>query len=72
MDVRKIRKKTGLSQIAFAEAFGLSAATVRDWEQGRRQPVAHARVLLLLIDADHERVMAAIKAGPPYPQARAA
>lgn len=35
-----IRKRLKLSQDKFAERSGLSPATVRDWEQGRRQPDA--------------------------------
>jgi putative transcriptional regulator len=43
-DVAAIRKRLGLSQERFARRFGLSPATVRDWEQGRRQPDAPARI----------------------------
>jgi putative transcriptional regulator len=49
VDVRAIRARTGLSQPQFARRFGFSVAAVRDWEQGRRQPEAAARVLLLVI-----------------------
>lgn len=50
VDVHAIREKTGLSQAKFAMRFGFSAASVRDWEQRRRQPEAPARLLLLMID----------------------
>jgi putative transcriptional regulator len=50
IDVKAIRGKLGLSQEAFALRFGFSAAAVRDWEQGRRQPEQAARVLLMVID----------------------
>ena len=49
VDVRAIRVQLGLSQVAFARRFGFSPATVREWEQGRRQPEAAARILLLVI-----------------------
>ncbi len=49
VDVRAIRRRTNLSQAAFAARYGFPAATVRDWEQGRRRPEAAARVLLLII-----------------------
>ncbi len=49
IDVAAIRKGLGLSQGKFAARFGLSAATVRDWEQGRRTPDRIARSLLLVI-----------------------
>lgn len=41
-----IRAKLRLSQKAFSSAFGISPATLRNWEQGRRQPTGAARVLL--------------------------
>jgi putative transcriptional regulator len=45
-NVRKIRHKYGLSQQKFAALMGISVATVRNWEQGRRKPQGPARVLL--------------------------
>ena len=60
IDVSAIRKKLNLSQVKFAEKFGLSAATVRDWEQGRRNPDSTARTLLMVIDKRPEAVIAAL------------
>jgi putative transcriptional regulator len=48
-DIAAIRKRLGLSQERFAKKFGLSPATVRDWEQGRRLPDAPARNFLRVI-----------------------
>lgn len=45
-NVQKIRKQYGLSQQKFAALMGISVATVRNWEQGRRKPQGAARVLL--------------------------
>ena len=45
-DVTKIRKKLRLSQERFASLIGISVATLRNWEQGRRKPEGPARVLL--------------------------
>ena len=45
-EVRKIREKYGLSQDKFATLIGISAGTLRNWEQGRRKPEGPARVLL--------------------------
>jgi putative transcriptional regulator len=59
-DVAAIRKRLGLSQDRFAQKFGLSPATVRDWEQGRRQPHAPARNFLRVIDYAPETVERAI------------
>ena len=44
--VTAIRTKLNLSQKAFSAAFGISTSTLRNWEQGRRQPTGAARVLL--------------------------
>jgi putative transcriptional regulator len=38
----------GLSQQAFATFMGVSVATLRNWEQGRREPHGPARSLLLI------------------------
>ncbi|QRM33282.1 helix-turn-helix domain-containing protein (plasmid) [Microvirga sp. VF16] len=50
LDAAAIRKKTGLSQVAFARRIGVSARTVRRWEQGQWFPHGPARVLLALLD----------------------
>lgn len=46
--VRKIREHYGLSQDKFASLMGISVATLRNWEQGRRKPEGPARVLLMV------------------------
>jgi putative transcriptional regulator len=45
-NVRKIRRDLGLTQEQFAALLGISPATLRNWEQGRRKPEGAARVLL--------------------------
>lgn len=45
-DARQIRDQYGLSQSEFAALLGISVATLRNWEQGRRSPQGPARVLL--------------------------
>ena len=45
-DVRAIRAKLHKSQDEFAIMIGVSVATLRNWEQGRRQPHGPARALL--------------------------
>lgn len=52
VDVAAIRAKTGLSQSVFANRVGVSLATLRNWEQGRRHPDGPARVLLALLARD--------------------
>ena len=60
VDVAGIRKRLGLSQARFAARFGLSPATVRDWEQHRRRPDRIARTLLMVIDRNPEAVEQAL------------
>ena len=40
------RARTGLSQLEFALLLGVSARTLQDWEQGRREPTGTAKTLL--------------------------
>jgi putative transcriptional regulator len=47
LDVAAIRRRTGLSQPAFARRIGVSLATLPNWEQGHHSPPA--RVLLALV-----------------------
>lgn len=56
LDVKTIRGKTGLSQEAFAAAFGFTIEQIRSWEQGRARPLGGVRAYLMMIDADHESV----------------
>ena len=48
-DVRAIRVRLGLSQHAFAAAYRIPLATLKGWEQGRRQPDATASAYLSVI-----------------------
>jgi putative transcriptional regulator len=50
VNVKAIRIKLKLTQAAFADRFGFTVGAVRDWEQGRRQPEASARILLKIIE----------------------
>ena len=45
-DVQSIRKKLRKSQDEFALMIGVSVATLRNWEQGRRRPHGPAQALL--------------------------
>ena len=40
------RSRVGLSQRDFARLLGVSARTLQDWEQGRREPTGAAKTLL--------------------------
>lgn len=51
-----VRTRLGLSQPAFAGLLGISVATLRNWEQGRRQPTGAAEILLR-IAAKHPTIV---------------
>ena len=46
IEVKVIRKRLHVSQTQFAHLIGVSAATLRNWEQGRTYPEGAARALL--------------------------
>lgn len=60
VDVRKLRQKLKLTQRQFAELFGVSLATLRNWEQGRRRPEGPAVVLLNVIKKEPKAVLRAL------------
>ncbi|HDS1815717.1 Antitoxin igA-2 [compost metagenome] len=60
LQVRSIRKSTGLSQVRFAEMIDVQVATLRNWEQGRREPTGPAKALLRAIRNDPEHVLKAL------------
>ena len=62
VDVTAVRKKTGLSQSRFAQRYGFSPATVRDWERKRRNLDPASRTLLIVIDREPEAVARALQA----------
>lgn len=59
-DVRAVREGYGLSQSKFAALMGISPATLRNWEQGRRKPEGSARVLLRVVARHPEAVLDAV------------
>ena len=48
-DVKAIRRRLKMSQHAFAMAYRIPLATLKNWEQGRRQPDAPASAYLQAI-----------------------
>jgi putative transcriptional regulator len=60
IDVKKIRRRLGLSQEAFAATYGFALSAVRDWEQGRRRPERSARILLKIVQNEPEAVTRAL------------
>jgi putative transcriptional regulator len=56
-----IRRALGLSQEEFAARFHVPIGTLRDWEQGRKEPDAAARSYLVVIGRNPDAVMEALK-----------
>jgi putative transcriptional regulator len=54
--VAEARASVGLSQQEFAVLLGVSARTLQDWEQGRREPTGAARTLLK-VAVKHPKVL---------------
>lgn len=63
-DVKAIRKEIKLTQSEFAKIYRFPVATVRDWEQRRRQPDTGSATLLKMIQADPrgvEKIIAKVR-----------
>ncbi len=63
-DVQAIRAKLGVSQTEFALMIGVSVATLRNWEQGRRTPGGPALALLRVAARNPKAVIAALHTEP--------
>jgi putative transcriptional regulator len=61
--LRAIRVALHLSQTAFAERFRIPAASLRDWEQGRRLPDAATQAYLTVIERNPRAVETALSEG---------
>jgi putative transcriptional regulator len=61
LTVKRLRSWTGLSQAEFARLLGVELGTLRNWEQGRREPTGPARALLRAISNDPEHVLSALR-----------
>lgn len=69
-NIKRIRANYQLSQGQFAALLGISISTLRDWEQGRREPEGPARVLLQVAAKHPEAVWDVVR--PLARSARAA
>ncbi len=56
-----IRRALGLSQEEFAARFHIPLGTLRDWEQGRKEPDAAARAYLVVIGRNPSAVSKALQ-----------
>ena len=59
-DIKAVRKKLRASQSEFAFMIGVSVATLRNWEQGRRVPDGPALALLRVASKDPVAVAKAL------------
>jgi putative transcriptional regulator len=59
-DVPALRRKLKMSQQAFAESYRIPLPTLKNWEQGRRQPDAPAAAYLLAISRRPEEIRSAL------------
>jgi putative transcriptional regulator len=60
LDVKQIREKLHKTQQEFALMIGISVATLRNWEQGRRRPEGPAMVLLKIAQTNPEAISQAL------------
>jgi putative transcriptional regulator len=60
LQVKQIRKATGLTQAKFAALIDVQLGTLRNWEQGRREPTGPAKALLRAIHNDPKHVINAL------------
>ena len=60
IQVKQIRRKLHVSQVKFANLIGVSAATLRNWEQGRTFPEGAARALLMVAAKRPDAILEAL------------
>lgn len=58
---KQIRQRLGMTQEQFSARFHVPLGTLRDWEQGVREPDSAARTLLRVIDKNPEAVIRALE-----------
>jgi len=62
--VKTLRRALGLTQEEFAARYHIPLGTLRDWEQGRREPDQPARAYLKAIAGNPDGVLQGLKAVP--------
>jgi putative transcriptional regulator len=63
-----LRRALRLSQQDFSERFCIPIGTLRDWEQGRKEPDTAAKAYLHVIASEPEMVRKALSQGPGSPR----
>ena len=61
-EIRRLRNRLGMSQQEFAEAYGIPASNIRQYEIGRHMPPPAVRAYLKAISAEPEAVRQALTA----------
>jgi putative transcriptional regulator len=61
-EIRAMTGLTGLSQPQFAKLLHVDVGTLRNWEQGRREPTGPAKAMLRAIKTDPKSVLKALAA----------
>lgn len=61
VDVRAIRRRTGMSQAKFAAAYALNPRTLQQWEQHKSEPEGAVRAYLTVIDRNPSAVAEALQ-----------
>ncbi|MDP8984615.1 MAG: helix-turn-helix domain-containing protein [Pseudomonadota bacterium] len=59
--VKVLRAKAGLTQQQFSALIQVDLATLRNWEQGRREPTGPAKALIRAIAKDPKHVLKALE-----------
>ena len=60
INIRALRRRSGLSQAEFAGRYALNPRTVQEWEQGRSEPDLAVRAYLTVIERDPDAVQRAL------------
>jgi len=58
--IRRLRNRLEMTQEAFAQAYGIPLANLRQYEIGRTMPPPAVRAYLAVIDAEPERAAQAV------------
>jgi putative transcriptional regulator len=61
--IKVLRAKAGLTQEKFAALIQVDLSTLRNWEQGRREPTGPAKALILAITNYPKHVLRALEVG---------
>ena len=59
--IKVLRAKAGLTQEKFAALIQVDLSTLRNWEQGRRDPTGPAKALIRAITNDPKHVLKALE-----------